>query len=510
VPLNFDNSFARQLAGAYVAVNPTAAPRPRELFFNRRLAQELQPELIDWPVDRREAVWAGNELPEGAMPIAQVYAGHQFGRFSPQLGDGRALLLGELVDGHGVRCDVAFKGSGRTPFSRGGDGKAAVGPMLREVLISESLHAMGIPTTQALAVVATGDWVHRERTLPGAVLTRVAHSHLRVGTFEFFAARGEVPMLQRLVDYALTRHPPEPQTTGDDPALTLLKSVVKRQARLVAQWMGVGFIHGVMNTDNMTISGQSIDFGPCAFMEAHDPGTVYSSIDHHGRYAYGNQVAIAQWNLARLAEALLPVLDGSDEEKLQRATAAVDAFEVEFASAMEAVWARKLGWRLAGAGQGVALASKLAASASDSPEAQAVRSCATALQNLMQAHRVDHTLGWRRLRDAASGDEDRWLDLFGAGRDAARTWLAEWRRAAQSLGGEVCPEQLRTANPFVIPRNHLVERALEAASDAADLGPFKQLLAALTCPWDEDDALHAYGEPAPPDVAADHRTFCGT
>lgn len=493
--MDFDNTYARELEGCFVPVQAAGSARPRELFFNRELAAEIDSELPGWPQARREAVFGGNQLPPGAQPIAQAYAGHQFGGFSPQLGDGRALLLGELIDRQGVRQDLAFKGSGRTPFARGGDGKAAVGPMLREVLISEALHAMGIPTTRALAVVATGEWVHRERPLPGAVLTRVAASHLRVGTFEFLAARGDHVRLQRLVGYACTRHPSDEaavdQAAGDQ-ALALLLGVVRRQANLLAQWMGVGFIHGVMNTDNMSISGQSIDFGPCAFMEAHDPETVYSSIDHQGRYAYGRQPAIAQWNLARLAEALLPVMQGADDARLEAARRAVQSFDAVFDTAMAQVWRAKLG-----------LPSGTLTSS--------VRERALSWQGLLLKHRIDHTLGWRCLAALAVNCEDPAATaLWGQAMPEVRAWIAQWQHRAAETGGGVSAESMRLANPYVIPRNHQVESALAAASDEGDLSPFMNLLGAVQRPFDDGDGSSPYAQAAPPEVAAGHRTFCGT
>ncbi|MGH8800906.1 MAG: protein adenylyltransferase SelO, partial [Casimicrobiaceae bacterium] len=310
VAFPFDNTFARELPGFYVLRRPNTVRAPRLLFVNDALADELGLDLASLDDSTRAAIFAGNLVPDGAEPLAQAYAGHQFGGFSPQLGDGRALLLGEVIDRHGHRRDIAFKGSGRTLFARGGDGKAAVGPMLREVLVSEAMHAMGIPTTRALAVVATGEDVYRDRVLAGAVLTRVAASHIRVGTFEFHAARGDVESVRRLAKYTIARHDPEVAHTTE-PFLGLLRNVVKRQAILLARWMNVGFIHGVMNTDNMAISGETIDYGPCAFMEAYDPAAVFSSIDLQGRYAFGKQPDVAAWNLARFAEALLPLL--SDE-----------------------------------------------------------------------------------------------------------------------------------------------------------------------------------------------------
>jgi uncharacterized protein YdiU (UPF0061 family) len=384
--------------------------------------------------------------------------------------------------------------------------------MLREALIGEAMQALGIPTTRALAVVATGDMVPRDRMLPGAVLARVAASHLRVGTFEYFAARGDTATLERLRDYALARHGPAQVEAGQDPALVLLREVARRQAALVAQWMGVGFIHGVMNTDNMSISGQSIDFGPCAFMEVHDPATVYSSIDRQGRYAYGNQPAIAQWNLARLADALWPVMQGSDEEKLAGASAVVQGFADDFEQAMAAVWAAKMGYG------GAAVARNSMSEGASEPACDGVltwacswaRSWAPAWQTLMQTHRVDHTLGWRALLHAHDGQMDRALQPFGAGADEAREALQRWRSESAARDLLIDRETLRTSNPRVVPRNHQVEAALAAASDGKGLGLFDALMNAVRRPWDEDEALQPYAQPAPPDVAAGHRTFCGT
>ncbi|MFY7975189.1 MAG: protein adenylyltransferase SelO family protein, partial [Rubrivivax sp.] len=347
----FDNTYARELEGLHVRWPPAAAPAPRLAFFNDELAADLGLDAAAWGADDAAAVWAGSRVPEGAEPIAQAYAGHQFGGFSPQLGDGRAVLLGEMIDAHGRRRDIALKGSGRTPFSRGGDGKAAIGPMLREVLFGEAMHALGIPTTRALAVAATGESVRRDRALPGAVLTRVAASHLRVGTFQYFAARGEYDKLARLLAYTLKRHDPELVALSDpgEQALALLAAVAGRQAELVAKWMNVGFIHGVLNTDNTTISGETIDYGPCAFIEVYDPQAVFSSIDHGGRYAFGRQAPILQWNLARLAEALLPLvvhadpaLTGTepDEATVQRAVQRAMAVLEPFAGRFDTAWRR--------------------------------------------------------------------------------------------------------------------------------------------------------------------------
>jgi len=486
----FDNSYARELEGFYVPWKPAAVASPRLLFLNRALAEELGLDPDSLAGARGADLFAGNALPEGAQPIAQAYAGHQFGGFSPQLGDGRALLLGEVVDRRGRRRDIAFKGSGRTPFARNGDGKAAVGPMLREVLVGEAMHALGIPTTRALAVAATGEPVHRERPLPGAVLTRVAASHLRVGTFEYFAARGEHERVRKLAGYAIARH--DPDLAGDPvPALALLRAVAARQAALVARWMNAGFIHGVMNTDNMAISGETIDYGPCAFMEAFDPAAVFSSIDHHGRYAWANQPPIAQWNLARLAEALLPAIDPDPDRAAALAMEVLDDFPARYHRHLLAGRREKLG---IGAGDDAA-----------------DEALAADWLDLLHRHRVDFTLGWRRLADAAAGDEAPLRALF-AGREAPSAWLARWRErcAEDGRGGPARAQAMRGANPFVIPRNHRVEEALAAASDSGDLAPFERLLDALRRPFDEAPELAPYGEPAPPAVTACYQTFCGT
>ncbi|HSV71335.1 MAG TPA: YdiU family protein [Methylibium sp.] len=502
LPFGFDNTYARELPGFYVAWKPAAVPTPRLLFLNQALAAELKLDGAALNGPEGAALFAGNAVPEGAEPIAQAYAGHQFGGFSPQLGDGRALLLGEVIDRAGRRRDIAFKGSGRTPFSRSGDGKAAVGPMLREVLIGEALHALGIPTTRALAVAATGEPVYREQALPGAVLTRVAASHLRVGTFQFFAARGDIDKLRQLADYAIARHDPDLAATPER-YLALLQAVAARQATLIAQWMNVGFIHGVMNTDNMAISGESIDFGPCAFMEAYDPAAVFSSIDHGGRYAYGNQPHIARWNLARLAETLLPLMASADDEAAVQHSVAqvmtvIDAFPARYATALLQGQRAKLGLHAAGV-------------ADDEAD--------TALANdwlaLLHAQAVDFTLAWRRLAGAADGNDSALRALF-AEPTALAAWLTRWRercRRDDAAGGPGAVERaarMRRVNPWIIPRNHRVEEALAAASGNDDLVPFERLLAALRQPFDETPEGAPYAEPALAEVTACYRTFCGT
>ncbi len=489
----FDNSFARDLEGFYVPWQPTAAPAPRLVFLNRPLADELG--LVLAPLDDAAlaATFAGNSLPEGAQPIAQVYAGHQFGGYSPRLGDGRALLVGEVIDRHGRRRDIAFKGSGRTPFARNGDGKAAVGPMLREVLVGEAMHALGIPTTRALAVAATGAPVAREKMLPGAVLTRVAASHIRVGTFQYFAASGEEGDVRKLAEYTIARHDPE-LSGSPRPFLALLEAVARRQAALIAQWMNAGFIHGVMNTDNMALSGETIDYGPCAFLEAYDPATVFSSIDTYGRYAYRNQPDIALWNLTRFAETLLPLIDDEPERAVAMATGVLNGFAGRYQAHLLDGQRAKLGLRT---------------------EEAADAALAEEWLSLLQAGKVDFTLGWRRLADAAEGNEAPLRGLF-ADPHAPESWIAQWRaRYAREDGdsGSAAAERaeaLRRVNPVVIPRNHRVEEALAAASDEGDFAPFERLLEALRRPFDESLASSPYAEPAPAELTACYQTFCGT
>jgi uncharacterized protein YdiU (UPF0061 family) len=500
VAFPFDNSFARELPGFYVPRRPSVVPAPRLLFFNGSLADELGLDLVALDDATKATIFVGNNVPDGAEPLAQAYAGHQFGWFVPQLGDGRALLLGEVIDRQAQRRDIAFKGSGRTPFARDGDGKAAVGPMLREALISEAMHALGIPTTRALAVTATGEQVFRERVLPGAVLTRVASSHVRVGTFQYYAARGDVESVRKLADYAIARHDPA-LTLTPELFLGLLKNVAERQAALIAQWMNVGFIHGVMNTDNMTISGETIDYGPCAFMEAYDPATVFSSIDEHGRYAYGNQPGVACWNLARFAETLLPLLCEDGENAIAMATEVIDAFPARYRTHLLGGRCVKLGLRRGDRKD-------------DSDDTALVEDWLA----LLQAERVDFTLAWRRLADAAAGDEVPLRSLF-ANPQAPDSWLARWRaRCADETDDAIDSTRagieraklMRSANPIVIARNHRVEEALAAASDHGDLAPFERLLDAVTQPYDERPELARYAEPAPAAVTACYRTFCGT
>jgi uncharacterized protein YdiU (UPF0061 family) len=466
--LTFDNSYVRSLPGTYLRVPPDPAPAPQLLVFNKALAVE-----IGLALEAAEAVdfLSGRALPPGADPIAQAYAGHQFGGFSPQLGDGRAHLLGEILGKDGRRWDIQLKGSGRTPFSRGGDGKAAIGPMLREYLISEAMAALGVPTTRSLAVVATGETVWRETALPGAVLTRIAASHLRVGTFQFFAARGDHAQVKALADYAIARHFPD-LVGAERPYVAFLDTVIDRQARLIAQWMGLGFIHGVMNTDNMAISGESIDYGPCAFMESYAPGTVFSSIDHQGRYSFANQPLILGWNLARLAETLLPLLDPDPTRAVDLANERLESIAGRYRLEWIKEMRRKLGLIGEDDGDG-SLADDL----------------------LVAMTGADWTLTFRRLADEAV------LRPLFADFGAMAAWLPRWRARA----GDGAAHRLASANPAVIPRNHQVEAALSAAT-AGDMAPFLALLAAVQRPFEEQEP---YTLPAPSGFSP-YVTYCGT
>jgi uncharacterized protein YdiU (UPF0061 family) len=479
--VTFDNRFGRELPEMAVPWRAAEPADPRLLALNQPLAFELglDPAWLGSPDGVKFLV--GNVVPAGAAPVAQAYAGHQFGGFVPRLGDGRALLLGEVLDRGGHLRDLHLKGSGRTPFARGGDGLAAVGPMLREYIISEAMHALGIPTTRSLAVVATGGWVRRETLLPGAVLTRVASSHLRVGSFQYAAATGDINLVRRLADHAIRRHHPAAAET-DNAYLALFEAVIAAQAELVAQWMLVGFVHGVMNTDNMTISGETIDYGPCAFMEAFDPATVYSSIDHGGRYAYGNQPAVAEWNLARLAEALLPLLHHDQDEAVSLALASLDRFPQRYTAAYSAGMRAKLG-----------LSETL-------PENQ-VSPLVDELHTLLHQSHVDHTSFFRALSGAARGNPEPARSFFGD-LVAFDAWLQRWR----GLGPEA--EAMDRVNPLYIPRNHLVEEALAAAT-GGDLDPLERLMDAVLTPYHQRRGLERYAATAPDNFGAYH-TFCGT
>jgi serine/tyrosine/threonine adenylyltransferase len=470
----FDDSYAREVPGLSLPWAAAPVPAPGLLVLNEQLALELGAD----PAALREpsgVLLLVGQAPDGVVTVAQAYAGHQFGVYVPRLGDGRALLLGEVIDSHGRRRDLHLKGSGRTPFARGGDGKAAVGPMLREYLIGEAMHGLGIPTTRALAVVTTGERVYRDTALPGAVLTRVAASHLRVGTFSYAAASGDAGRLRALAGHAIGRHYPEAADAANR-YLDLFRRVAGAQASLVARWMLTGFVHGVMNTDNTTISGETIDYGPCAFMDAYDPGTVFSSIDHGGRYAYGNQPAIMQWNLARLAETLLPLIDENSEAAAEAATEVLNGF----AGAYERHW-----------DEGMAAKLGLAA-----PDQELVKD----LLVLMRAQNVDFTRFFRAL----SAGTARTLFAEPGPFDA---WAAR-RAVALPADRAAVAAAMDRVNPVYIPRNHRVEEALDQAA-LGEMGPFHRLLGAVSRPFEERPGLESYASPAPQD-GAPHVTYCGT
>ena len=486
----FDNSYATLPDRFFVRQAPVPVRAPALVQVNRDLAALLgiDPDWLESPAG--VAVLAGNAVPDGAAPLAAAYAGHQFGGFSPQLGDGRAILLGEVVGRDGVRRDIQLKGSGRTPFSRGGDGRAVLGPMLREYIVSEAMHALGLPTTRALAVVTTGETVVREGPLPGAVLTRVAQSHIRVGTFEFFAVRRDTEALRLLVAHAIARHDPA-AADAPNPALALLEGTIARQAALIAQWQLVGFIHGVMNTDNMAISGETIDYGPCAFMDAYHPETVYSSIDHGGRYAYANQPHIAQWNLVKLAQCLLPLIDANADAAVEQAQAAIDRFPALFRAA-----------------HGVGLCRKIGLPATDD-HAQLGHD----LLDVMAAQKADFTLTFRGLCAIASAasDADASVRALFDDPSAFDAWAARWRAALAAAAPDDSSRQatMRAANPAFIPRNHQVQAVLSAAEGQGDVAPLRRLLATLARPFDDQpDAIDLTLPPQPHEVV--RATFCGT
>ncbi len=479
--LRLEHRFADALPELAVAWQAEAAPEPALLTLNEDLAAELGLDVTHLRTPAGLRLLTGTAVPDGATPVAQAYAGHQFGGWSPRLGDGRALLLGELTGPDGRMRDLHLKGSGRTPFARGGDGLAAVGPMLREHVVSEALHHLGIPTTRALAVVGTGRQVRRETMLPGALLARTAASHLRVGSFQYARSLGDPDLLRRLADHAIARHHPG-AARAERPYLALLEAVTAAQASLVAHWMLVGFVHGVLNTDNVTISGETIDYGPCAFLDAYDPTTSFSSIDEGGRYAYGQQPTVTLWNLARLAEALLPLIDDDEERAVALATASLEAYSPTYAAHLDAGMRRKLGLPVG-------------------PADDVAVDLTADLLALMRETGVDHTSFWRRLSAAARGAAEpaRSMVLDLAAFDA---WCERWL----ALGPDA--DAMDRQNPVYVPRNHLVEEALTAAT-GGDLGPVHALLDVLAAPYDERPGLERYAEPDP-DGGAGFRTFCGT
>ncbi len=498
IHFNFDNTYAELPERFYGRQKPTPVIAPRLIQVNVELARQLGLNADALASPQGVHILAGNQIAEGSEPLALAYAGHQFGHFVPRLGDGRAILLGEVVGLDGRRYDIQLKGSGPTAFSRRGDGRAALGPVLREYLVSEAMAAMGVPTTRALAAILTGEQVMREEMRPGAVFTRVAASHLRVGTFQYFTAQGDMDGLRRLADYAIARHYPEIRSAGVPatarPYRSFLDAVIERHANLVTQWMLLGFIHGVMNTDNTSISGETLDYGPCAFMEAYEPRKVFSSIDHQGRYAYSNQPHAAHWNLMRLAEALLPLLiqeEGSEEAALSSANESLAAFAPQFEAARASGLRRKLGLITEQAGD--------AALADD-------------LLERMAANQADFTLTFRQLCDAAADPQaDRQVRSRFADPSAYDTWAIEWHRRldVEPIAPTERAASMRRVNPRFIPRNHLVEAVIEAAVEQQDFAPFKTLLEVVTHPNDDRPELEHFATPARPEECVS-QTFCGT
>ena len=471
-----------KLPGVFFSkLSPTPVSSPKILLFNQKLAEEIGLDLSVLSEEERTQLLSGNLVPKGIEPFAQAYAGHQFGNFT-MLGDGRALMLGEHLTPSGQRLDLQFKGSGRTPYSRGGDGRAALGPMLREYLISEAMHALGIPTTRSLAVVATGESVYRESELPGAILTRTAGSHIRVGTFEFASLHEDKAMTQALLNYLIDRHFPEIREE-ENKALSVLRAAIDQQIDLITHWMRVGFIHGVMNTDNMALSGETIDYGPCAFMDVFSPDTVFSSIDHRGRYAFANQPYVAQWNLARLAESLLPLIHDERQDAIAGAEESLNAFEPAYKDKWLAMMGTKLGLAEA-----------------DKQDERLV----TDLLDWMHSNGADYTNTFRDLGRQVLPE----IQLYQS--ETFETWHRRWQ---ERLGGEgrsldSSLSLMRSVNPAIIPRNHKVEEALQAGEEG-NLNPFRNLLKALESPYEEADHLAPYQVPPKPSEKV-HQTFCGT
>lgn len=486
--IRFDNSYVALPEKFFARHDATAALDPAFVVVNDALARELgiDPAFLHSPAGL--AMLSGKALPPGAEPIAMAYAGHQFGGFSPQLGDGRALLIGEVVSPQGERFDIQLKGSGRTVFSRMGDGKAALGPVMREFIVSEAMAALGVPTSRSLAAVTTGDRVQRERGLPGAVVTRVARSHVRVGTFQYFAARRDAEALRTLVDYVISRHYPQARQ-APNPVRAMFEEVVARQAKLIALWLKFGFIHGVMNTDNVQIAGETIDFGPCAFMDGFDPMKVFSSIDEQGRYAWGRQPSIGQWNMARLAEALLQIWGDDEERAVEEAKKSLGLFKQVFDAAFVDAFSQKLGLPA---------------------EWDGCDAFIQATFKTMHENATDFTLFFSHLRRLEEGDHRaRFVELF-ADADAAEKWLDAWHSARRDSGIDAAAARKRMdgANPIYIARNHRVEEAI-AAGEAGDYAPMMRLNAVLQRPFEEQREAESYENPPQPHEVVT-QTFCGT
>lgn len=476
--LRLESTYANLPGIFYTRLSPVPVSKPKVVIFNQKLAEEMGLDLTHFNEQQKAGLLAGNLIPEGCTPFAQAYAGHQFGNFT-MLGDGRAIILGEHLSSSGKRFDIQYKGSGRTPYSRGGDGRAALGPMLREYIISEAMHSLGIPTTRSLAVVSTGETVYREDELPGAILNRIASSHIRVGTFQFAALHQDKTISQSLLDYTIDRHFPESKD-HENKALALLNQVMKLQADLITHWMRVGFIHGVMNTDNMALCGETIDYGPCAFMDSFDPSTVFSSIDHQRRYAYANQPVMAHWNLARLAESLLPLIHENRETAIELAEDSLKAFEKLYKSKWLAMMGNKLGLTQI-----------------EEKDEEMI----TELLDLMHEYSADYTNTFLDL-----GQKELPAEEFYISEDFSN-WHNRWVKRLQQEGGDSFA-LMRSVNPAVIPRNHKVEEALQAA-ERDDLTPFHHLLEAVTNPYESGEYLKPYQTPPSPKEKV-LQTFCGT
>jgi serine/tyrosine/threonine adenylyltransferase len=487
----FDNSYAKLPDRFFAFRPPTPVIAPELIHLNDELAQELGLDASSLRTPKGLAFLSGNKIPDGAEPLAMAYAGHQFGRWVPQLGDGRAVLLGETVNPAGIRHDIVLKGAGRTPFSRNGDGRAALGPVLREYILSEAMAKLGIPTTRALAAVTTGEMVMRDGPMPGAILTRIAQSHVRVGTFQFFAGRKDKDGLCILADYVIDRHYPDVRN-DENPYLGLLKAVISAQAKLIAQWQSIGFIHGVMNTDNMSIAGETIDYGPCAFMDTYHPITVYSSIDHEGRYAYGNQPNMAHWNLSCLAQALLPLIHEDADQASDLAIEALNSFPDQFDDASMAIFRKKLGL--------------LESQESD-------KGLVSDLFSRMKTNKVDFTLAFRSITHLSAQKTKADEDVQKLFKDPADfdAWVLTWRKRLldEHLSNDARQDMMKRTNPAVIPRNHLVEEALNGAIYQEDFSLFEKLHMVLSAPFDDQEANSPYILPPRKDQIV-QATFCGT
>ena len=486
--LNFDNSFANELKDFYEFTKADKSTSPKLIKFNESLAMELGPEWEKLKSDYGLLIFSGNEVPKGSQPLSQAYSGHQFGGFSPLLGDGRALLLGEVIDKDNIRRDIQLKGSGRTIFSRGGDGKSSLGPVLREYLISEAMHSLNIPTTRALAAVSSGDDVLREKVLPGGILTRVASSHIRVGTFQYASTTGDLEKIRALSDYSINRHYKN-ILEKKEKYIEFFEAVCESQLNLVSKWMGIGFIHGVMNTDNMTISGETIDYGPCAFMDRYDPNTFFSSIDTQGRYAYSNQPLILSWNLARFAETLIPLIDKNEQNSINILTQKLSSIQSRYEKAWLKVMSEKIGITMIQDG-----------------DLELIND----LLGIMKNEKADFTLVFRYLADFIIGKENLLISLFENSKKI-NEWIVNWKNRIEKEGKfdkSLCIK-MKKINPLYIPRNHLVEDALDEALSKENYKPFHKLLGFVTSPYDEISNSEEYTLPAPINDKP-YKTFCGT